>query len=73
MTNLVQYQNDIIIDEQTKEAFTTISGAARICGVDSASIRYYIGGRKSNLKRFKSIQSKEHEWGRKLTNLFFLN
>jgi hypothetical protein len=31
MTNLVQYQNDIIIDESTKEAYTSIMGAARIC------------------------------------------
>lgn len=31
MSNLVQFQNDIIIDQETKEAFTSIMGAARIC------------------------------------------
>lgn len=39
MSNLVQYQNDIIIDEITKEAYTSIMGAARICFGEEGALK----------------------------------
>lgn len=53
MSTLVQYQNDIIIDEVTKEAYTSQSGAARIC---------FGNARKENMIRsFLSSQEIELE------------
>lgn len=43
MTNLTQYQNDIYIDEITKETFTSMRGAARICNVSPATIHANLG------------------------------
>lgn len=44
MSNLQQYAADIIIDNTTGESFMSQAGLARVCKVDSTSIRHFANG-----------------------------